>query len=166
MPRQRRPDAQAQREVETLREHLSRLNVPEAGVLLKMLDGKSEVFNDDVKALVSALAQRGDVELLARLFEPVIEPRVLVARNLLLSMPLPLVLYALAELLADMMLVAPELGDAYMLLQCAALHAVARRRGLLLSSFGRLGKACVEVLLQRAREEATRKEAAGGAFPR
>jgi hypothetical protein len=148
---QRQRKRETDRELETLREHASKLDVPEASVLLKMLDGKSELFNDDVRALISALAQRGDIELLARLFEPVIESRVLVARELLLSMPLPLAVYALVELLAEVVPIVPELGDALVELQCAALDAVAKRRGLLLSSFGRLGRACIEVLLQRAR---------------
>jgi len=134
-------------EVELLKQHLENRQETEAKLLLDLLDGQSELFSSDVKTLVKSLAERGDFQLMVELFSPVLQKRSGEILERLRDLPIPLMLYVISNVLVEMSVAVERLGDIYFHLHCEMLRAVAKRKGVQLSSFGAFGKACISALL-------------------
>jgi hypothetical protein len=133
--------------MEELRRHLETLNEPEAKLLLELLDGV-EALTDDVKMFISGLAERGQLDLLYRLFRPLVEERGGAMASAVSDLPLPLASLAVAEFLSRTVVVfGPSIAEMFTRALCIGLRAAAKSRGQQLSSFGQLGKLCIQLLL-------------------
>jgi len=137
-------------EVELLREYLSKKDVPEAKLLLELLDS-DKVFSDDVKTMVKSLVERGDFKLLVELFEPVLQKRSDEVLSKLRDLPLPLMLYIMSLVLVELSPAVEKLGDMYFYLHCEMLRTLAKKRGVQLSAFGAFGRSCIQTLLANKR---------------